>query len=85
MTDSITNPKKHLLRELYPYNIKDKKNAALRKGLKEYAFLLQALTAAAQNFLDGKSSTHWLVKMHVKLEPLKLLFCRQKRIQNLNM
>jgi hypothetical protein len=53
MTDSITNPKKHLLRELYPYNIKDKKNAALRKGLKEYAFLLQALTAAAQNFLDG--------------------------------
>ncbi len=48
-----TNQKKHLLRELYPYDIKDKKNAALRKGLKEYAFLIQGLNEAARNFLDG--------------------------------
>ena len=48
-----TNQKKHLLRELYPYDIKGKKNAALRKGLKEYAFLIQGLNEAARNFLDG--------------------------------
>ncbi len=48
-----TNQKKHLLKEMYPYDIANKRNAALRKGLKEYAFFLHTLNEASRHFLNG--------------------------------
>lgn len=50
---SVTDSKKHLLKEMYPYPIEGKKNAALRKGLQEYAFFLQALLEASHHFQNG--------------------------------
>jgi len=53
MTNTIENKNNHLLRDLFPYDIKNIKNAALRKALKEYAFFLTALSEACHHFQCG--------------------------------
>ena len=49
----MLSQKSRLLSEMFPYDIENKKNGELRKGLKEYEFFLEALSEAGTHFQNG--------------------------------